>query len=108
MAGDSDLSLEGDSTEFYSDEYEEYIKDLAKSVGEGKVRLTEREKILITGISRQNSKQQMKNKLSTMLANRFALKKAGISSAVTPPKFNEREGIPNIEESFSLSPRRVK
>lgn len=54
LAGDSDVTMEGDSTEFEEKEYEEYISDLAKSVAQNHVRLTDREKVLITGISRQN------------------------------------------------------
>lgn len=57
LAGDSDLTMEGDSTEFEEAEYEEYVTDLAKSVAKKKVRLTDREKLLITGISNQNSRK---------------------------------------------------
>lgn len=57
LAGDSDLTMEGDSTEFEEAEYGEYVTDLAKSVAKKKVRLTDREKLLITGISNQNSRK---------------------------------------------------
>ena len=57
LSGKTDQPMEGDSTEFESSEYEEYITDLAKSVNKAKVRLTKRENILITGITSQNTKQ---------------------------------------------------
>jgi hypothetical protein len=56
LAGETDQQMEGDSTEFESSEYEEYITDLAKSVYAAKVRLTKREQNLITGITSQNTK----------------------------------------------------
>jgi hypothetical protein len=59
LAGDSDQPLEGDSTEFESSEYEEYITELTKSVSAAKVRLTDREHTLITGITSQNTKQKI-------------------------------------------------
>lgn len=49
--------MEGDSTEFESDEYEEYIQGLVKDVAGNRIKLTDRERNLVTGISNQNSKQ---------------------------------------------------
>jgi hypothetical protein len=59
--------MEGDSTEFEEKEYEEYISDLAKSVAQKHVRLTDREKVLITGIFRQNPEKMIKKSLGLEL-----------------------------------------
>lgn len=80
LAGETDQPMEGDSTEFESSEYEEYITDLAKSVNGAKVRLTQRESNLITGITSQNAKQQIKKKLSNMMSHLFEQRQSLTSS----------------------------
>ena len=57
LIGEKDSNMEGDSTEFESDEYEEYIQELLKDVDENRIKLTDQERNLVTGISKQNSKQ---------------------------------------------------
>ena len=74
LIGEKDSNMEGDSTEFESDEYEEYIQELLKDVDENRIKLTDQERNLVTGISKQNSKQQLHNSVSVYLKQKVTQK----------------------------------
>lgn len=69
LAGDTSDTMEGDSTEFESSEYEEFIQELGRDAAEKRVKLTDRERTLITGIAKQNASQKLKNFMFNFMKN---------------------------------------
>lgn len=56
-----------DSSDFFSEEYESYVKDLHQTVTETKVKLSEREIQLLSGISTQHTTEgELKSKVSSI------------------------------------------
>jgi hypothetical protein len=56
-----------DSSDFFSEEYESYVKDLHQTVTETKVKLSEREIYLLSGISTQHTTEgELKSKVSSI------------------------------------------
>ena len=95
-------SLVGDSSDFHSEQYESYIKDLSQTVTDKRIELTERERQLLQGINIQHTtSNDLKNKLSSILGE--LKNKNKVLSEITLKALNPQTDM-RLDETGEESP----